>query len=222
MTRQTHIIVILVTAACLVLGVVDAILQPGYLVKSLVKLTLFLLLPLVCAALGGLDLKGLLRPGGRGFRTALLAGAGVYLFILLAYLALRNVFDFSAVTAGLDQGVGVTRENFAWVALYISFVNSLLEEFFFRGFAFLVLKRSSTRRFAYLFSAGMFALYHIAMMLGWFGGEVVALAVAGLFIGGCLFNFCDERNGTIWLSWLIHMFANFAINTVGFLLFAQT
>ena len=38
------------------------------------------------------------------------------------------------LTAALTAGTGVRRENFLWVALYISFVNSLLEEFFFRPF----------------------------------------------------------------------------------------
>ena len=32
--------------------------------------------------------------------------------------------------------MGVNAGNFVFVALYISIVNSLLEEFFFRGFAF--------------------------------------------------------------------------------------
>lgn len=213
-------ILCILLVSCTVMALVDAVLQPGYAVKSAIKIALFLALPLLYAHFGGqLHLKRLFTPSPKGLGVSLLAGLGVYLFILAAYFALRNVFDFSAVTASLNRSVGVTGENFIWVALYISFVNSLLEEFFFRGFAFLALKEVSSRRFAYACSASAFALYHIAMMIGWFSPGVLALAVVGLVVGGLIFDVCNEKTGTIYPSWLIHMFANFAINTIGFLLF---
>ena len=65
-----------------------------------------------------------------------------------------------------------------------------------------------------------FALYHIAMMIGWFGLPVIIISLVGLFIGGMIFNRFDEKSENIYLSWLIHMFANFATNTIGFILFA--
>ena len=67
----------------------------------------------------------------------------------------------------------------------------------------------------------MFALYHIAMMIGWFGLPVLLLAILGLFVGGVIFNYFNEKYDNVYTSWLIHMFANFAINTIGFMLFAQ-
>ena len=105
------------------------------------------------------------------------------------------------------------------MSLYISFVNSLLEEFLFRGFVFLTLKRITGKKFAYLFSATVFALYHVAMMIGWFGIGVFFIVMVGLFAGGLIFNFLNEKSSTVYPSWLVHMFANFAINTIGFILF---
>jgi membrane protease YdiL (CAAX protease family) len=119
----------------------------------------------------------------------------------------------------LTENIGVTGKNFLFVSLYISFVNSLLEEFFFRGFAFLTLQRSVGKKFAYVFSAASFALYHIAMMIGWFSIGLFLLVMAGLFIGGLLLNYLNAKSQTVYPSWLVHMFANFAINTIGFLLF---
>jgi len=58
------------------------------------------------------------------------------------------------------------------------------------------------------------------MMIGWFSPLIFLLALTGLFVGGLIFNFFNERFGNIYVSWLIHMFANFAINTVGFIMFA--
>ena len=39
------------------------------------------------------------------------------------------------------------------------------------------------------------------------------------FAGGCIFNFLNEKCGNIYPSWLVHLCANLAINTVGFILF---
>ena len=105
------------------------------------------------------------------------------------------------------------------MAIYISFVNSMLEEFFFRGYAFLILKTECGRLFAYIFSSSLFAFYHVGMTSGWFNPLIYILSMLGLFIGGCIFNLLNERMLSILPSWLVHMCANFAINTIGFILF---
>ena len=105
------------------------------------------------------------------------------------------------------------------MALYISFINSFLEEFFFRGFAFISLKKLTSRKFAYIFSAALFALYHAGMTAGYFHIGIFLATLAGLFVAGIIFNYLNEKSENIYTSWLVHMFANFAINTVGFILF---
>ena len=210
----------LVLLGCAAMTLVDGVLRPPYAVKSAVKLALFLLAPLLYGYAAGKDgYRALFRIQRRALLRVFALGFGVFALILGAYFALRSVFDFSAVTALLGKNAGVTAENFLWVSLYISFVNSLLEEFFFRGFAFLVLRRYAGERFACLFSALSFALYHTAMMLGWFSPPLFLLALAGLAAGGVLFDLLDARAGTIFPSWAVHIFANLAINTVGFILF---
>ena len=211
-------ICIILTAACLCMALVDAVLRPGYGLKSALKLSLFLILPWIfCYRRDKNALKALFSLKKVGI-WPLFLGAGVYLGILGLYFVARNFFDFSGVDGALQKDLGVNAGNFVWVSLYISFVNSLLEEFFFRGFGFLTLKTVSSRRFAGLFSAALFALYHVAMMIGWFHWSLVALLIFGLVLAGLLFQALDERSGTLYPSWLVHMFANFAINTVGFLL----
>ncbi len=212
---------VLVIIACIIMAIIDAVIQPGYITKSLVKIIVFLLIPIVYAYWGkDIDLKKLISPQKKGIFIAVILGAGVYVVILGAYLIFRNVFDFSALTKSLGETMGVTKTNFLWVSIYISFVNSLLEEFFFRGFSFITLKKVTSRKFAYIFSSSAFALYHIAMMIGWFSFPVILISLLGLFAGGLIFNRFDEKGENIYLSWLVHMFANFATNTIGFILFA--
>lgn len=220
MKKRAYSIIITVVLVCIAMGIIDAVIQPGYVAKSLVKILMFLLIPLGYSAFDKrCRLFALLRPDKKGIKVAILAGCLVFGVVLGAYFLFKNVFDFSALTKSLTQTTGVNSRNFVWVAIYISFVNSLLEEFFFRGFAFLTLKRVSTRKFAYIFSALFFAIYHIAMMIGWFGVPVILISLAGLFAGGIIFNAFDEKYGNIYISWLVHMFANFATNAVGFILF---
>ncbi len=218
--KKQVVIIGIVLFSCVIMGLLDAVIQPDYMIKSLVKIPLFLVLPLIyCKVYKDTNLRKVLVPSKKGFLRALAVGVSVFAIIIGAYMLLKGVFDFSNVTAALTGDIGVTKDNFIWVAIHISFMNSFLEEFFFRGFSFMVLKENTGRGMAYLFSSLTFALYHIAMMIGWFDWYVIGLAIVGLVVGGILFNYVNEKNGNVYMSWLIHMFANFAINTIGFILF---
>jgi len=207
-----------VCVCCGVMLMVDGLWQPGYWIKSGCKIALFLAVPLGYGLLwGDFFWKSLFRGSRKGLLRAAALGAAVYAVILGAYFALQGAVDFSGVLENLPEGV--TKATFPLVALYISFVNSLLEEFFFRGFAYLTLEKRIPH--ASLFSAVAFAVYHTAMMLGWFPPAIFALALAGLTVGGMIFNWLNKYDGSIYTSWLVHMCANFAINTVGFILFAR-
>ncbi|MBO7208221.1 MAG: CPBP family intramembrane metalloprotease [Clostridia bacterium] len=215
---RKNIILFSVIFACVIIGIVDGIIQPGYIIKSLIKIVLFLLIPVIYYGFSK-DSANYLKVNKKGIIIAISFGLVIYVVIIVAYLIFKNIFDFSALTKSLGETTGVNKSNFIWVSIYISFVNSFLEEFFFRGFAFLTLKNLSSRRFAYIFSGAVFALYHISMMIGWFGLPVILIVVAGLFAGGLIFNRFDEVYDNIYISWQVHMFANFAINTIGFILF---
>lgn len=211
-----------VVFSTLAMCIVDGVITPPYLIKSIIKIVLFLVIPMLYFVLykekyG--DLKKLFIPKKKDFLIAMLLGIGVYAVIMTAYFILDAYIDLETIKDSLTSGTGVTAHNFVYVAIYISFVNSLLEEFFFRGFAFLVLKQETSRKIAYIFSSAMFALYHVGMTSGWFNVFIYALAMTGLFVGGCIFDFLNEKCENIYPSWLVHMCANFAINTVGFILF---
>ena len=204
-----------------IMSIVDGIVQPPYAVKSAMKVVLFLLVPMFYFGMYQKDwkqLRGLFVPDKRELGIALALGAGVYGVILGGYLLLTRIYDISDLVLKLTADNGVSAENFVFVSIYISLVNSMLEEFFFRGFAFLTLKGMTSRQFAYGFSAVIFALYHYGMMAAgsiW----ISLLALVVLVIGGYLFNWLNERSGNIITSWLVHMCANLAINTVGFMIF---
>lgn len=217
---QTAGVILIVLFCCSIMGIVDGIVQPSYWIKSLVKVALFLICPIMYfLSSRDLNLKGLFTPTRKGMKLCIFLGLGVFIVITSAYALLKDVFDFSNITASLTGGAGVNKENFIWVALYISLVNSLLEEFFFRGFAFLTLKKLTSRASAYVFSSLAFALYHTAMMMGWFSIWAFFLVMIGLSAGGAIFNFLNEKCDSIYPSWIVHISANLAINLIGLRLF---
>ncbi len=218
--KEIIAIVTIISVCCAIMAVVDGIIQPEYAVKSAIKILVFLIAPVIYSLCDKeLNLRKIFRWNKKGVGLTFGLAIAVYLIILGAYYVGKDIFDFSGITKSLTANIGVTGKSFVWVALYISFVNSFLEEFFFRGFAFLTIKKLISRKFAYIFSSFMFALYHVAMMIGWFSIGVYFITMAGLFVGGLLFNYLNEKNETIYNSWMVHMFANFAINTIGFILF---
>ncbi len=220
MKKRSVILIFVVTIiCCAAMALVDGVLHPGYAVKSAIKVAMFMLVPLVASRIDRSMLYlPLLRPKKKGLLPAISLGVGIYVVILGGYFLVSPFFDFSKIAGALTTNAGVTKENFLYVSLYISFANSFLEEFFFRGFVFTNLEQLSSRKLAYIFSAAAFSLYHVAMMIGWFSPALFLLVMIGLAIGGMIFNWLNEKLDTIYCSWLTHMFANFAINTIGFML----
>ncbi len=220
--KKKTIIMLSVFAFSLAITLIDAFVHPNYFMKIPVKIIFFLALPMlyfIKDKQAFADFKRLFIFKKSGILKALLLGIGIYLVILIGFLLTRNIIDYSNVTSSLTKGMGITAENFIYVSLYISLMNSFLEEFFFRGYGFITLKKYTSRKIAYIFSSALFAIYHIGMLVGMFNFGALLLLLFGLIVGGCIFNYLNELNDNIYPSWFVHMFANFAINTVGFILF---
>ncbi len=218
--KRAIYIIVIVIAGCLIMAWVDAMIRPNYAVKSIVKIALFTLLPISYSLFDRqINFRKLFNFNKNSMKLSAFLGAGVYIFILGAYFILTPYFDFSQVTIALQNNIGVNKENFIFVAIYISLINSLLEEFFFRGISFLTLKDLLNRKISYLFSAATFALYHIAIMTSWFNLSLFIILIVSLFAAGLIFNWLDEKYNNIYVSWTVHISANLAINTIGCILF---
>ena len=220
--KRSISIMISVFIFSLAITLIDAFVQPNYFIKIPIKIVFFLALPMMFFIIHKedfADFKKLFVLKKGGLLKSLILGVGVYAVILLGYLFTRNIIDYSNVTSSLTEGMGITAENFIFVSLYISLMNSFLEEFFFRGYGFITLKKYTSRKIAYIFSSSIFAVYHVGMLIGMFQFGALVILLLGLIVGGCIFNYLNELNDNIYPSWFVHMFANFSINTVGFILF---
>lgn len=220
--RFKWIHLLIIGLGCLVVYFIDVQADFTYWERAGVKILLFLVVPLIYVwFMPRTDLFSIFRQKERtgGLKKSLILGLLVYGGLLALYVLLKDFIDLGTIEASMAENMMITRDNFIAVALYISFINSFLEEFFFRGFAFLKLKRKTGRLAAYGISSLAFSIYHFSIIDGWVSPLLTVLGLAGLFLSGMFFNFINEKNENIWNSYMVHMFANFAINTIGLQMF---
>ena len=206
-------------AAALFLVVMTAVeryLKPGYLIKSVIKFLLISSLILLhgrlfhkrYTALIGLKKKKL---SGRLLFFALFA----YGVIIFAFFLFKDRIDLTSIREALLEKEGLNRDNFIFIFSYIIIVNSFLEESFFRGYLFQVLRGYWSDLWAAVFSAVVFSVYHISIVSGWFDILVFLVMVSGLSAAGLFLQYVSYKQDTLLGSWLVHACANLAINTIG-------
>jgi len=221
-TSKKRYILLSVLIFSLAVTFIDAVVHPPYFAKIPIKILFFLALPMLFFAIfrdEREECRALFRFRKKGLLVSALLGTAIFAVLLGCFFLTRNIIDFSGVTTSLTEGMGLTADNFIYAAVYISIMNSFLEEFFFRGFGFIMLKKYTPARFAYLYSPVFFAVYHVGMLAGMFHPAIILLLLLGLIIGGLIFNAVNDRFGCLYPSWFVHMGANFAINTMGLILF---
>ena len=210
---------IALAVCCIAMSAIELIFTPTYFVKAAIKLALFVIIPMSLVLVRKeTAMLRFFKPNKKTLLPMLAFGMLMYGFIIGAYFLLGKYFDLSGITSSLDE-IGVTKQNFVFVALYIAVCNSFLEEFIFRGFGFIGLSEKIGVKSACIFSAICFALYHITMMIGWYSFWLTALIIFALFVGGVILNILDSKCKTVYPAWIVHIFANLAINTIGMILF---
>ena len=210
--------IILVAVCCIIMALIETVVEPAYFIKSAAKAVVFSAVPLIVMKLLKIKIfDNNTRLNKKDVLKLLLLGAAIYGVIIGAFFLTRNFFDYSALVASLSEDQNVDSKNFIWIALYISFGNSFLEEFLFRFAAFIRLSEFISKKSAYIFSSIMFAVYHIAMIGASFPLPLLMLALFGLAVGGSIFDLVDDKSKNICNSWIIHMFADFAIMTIWYI-----
>lgn len=218
-TRNNHkrplldiVMSILFILSVLTLVTITDLSSSKYAVKALFKLIILLVIPGIY-----LRTKGSIKQAFTVSKKTLLLSIGggilIYGVTLGGYFIVRNYIDFSTIPNTLEQTLGITKNNFIWVALYIPIVNAFIEEFFFRYFLINRLRKFLKQSYSVSISAIVFALYHVAIIGSWQDPLITVGAVIGLFIVGLLFGFISSKEKSIIPTYIIHGAANLAINT---------
>lgn len=209
------LIILYALISCGILYFIEQSVGVSYLIKSSLKLFLFVVLPLISLKKGKKDGKIRKRKFDKkelkNLKYAFVLGILGGIIIIVLGVAFSPTIDFVALKIELAEKLKVTKSVFIFVALYITFINSFIEEFFFRGVVYLGLDREGKRVLGSLFSGILFGLYHMAMFASWFSPILVFICVLGLSIVGVFFNYVNRRTKSFLNSWVIHMIADTSI-----------
>lgn len=216
MSKHVKIAVFFAVLAIVIMSFTERYLTLGYWFKSLIKLVVFGSLIVLYSRYTHKSIKEIINfkfrlPGKKLFIVMIL----VYLIVIAAYFIFKDQLNLEALKNSLFSKEQLTRDNFYWIFIYIIVINSFLEESFFRGFLFNAFKKNSMLLTGYLFASLMFAIYHIGIISSWFNPLVFVTAMIGLLGAGIMLQYIEERYDNLLASYLVHSFANIAINTIG-------
>ena len=187
-----------------VLGVV------GY---SLYKVC-FLVPPLIYCRVHGIRVFGdILKLGNwrRCLSVALwLGGLAVLIFWGVYYFLGDLLLDKAMVAEKIGDQFSVTASTVFMIAPVTIFLNSFLEEFFYRGFAFGLLVKKH-RWLGYLLPAMVFTVQHILFIYHWVTPLPFGMAVVALFVLALVLEKLYEKADSIVAPWLVHAFGDLAM-----------
>lgn len=190
---------------------IEQSLEVEYIWKTIAKVVLFLFIPLILFRKFGFPFLRLRGTDSKSMGIAIGSGILITSIIITSFVLLKPFINLNELIVDLED-TGVTATVFPFIAFYILFGNSMLEEFYFRGLLPSLMGNSKIRL---LVPSFLFAVYHIAIFLPWFSPALLTVAVAGLWLGGVIFQLANEKSGTILPSWTIHMFADIGVLLVG-------
>ncbi|MGE3107015.1 MAG: CPBP family intramembrane glutamic endopeptidase [Phycisphaerales bacterium] len=160
---------------------------------------------------------------GHSLIVGAMLGVVISAGIVGVFLLLRSTFGVNAAdlrATATDAGFG-SPANYLLFGAYLALVNSLLEEYVWRWFAFRAAASLMPPMIAVPVSALFFTLHHVVVLAAYFPVVLTALGSLGVFIGGCVWSGCFLRYGSIWPGYVSHAIVDVAILYVGWqLLFA--
>jgi uncharacterized protein len=144
----------------------------------------------------------------QNWRNGLLLAAGLSLAAAAifagAYAAWSDfLIDEAKIVDKIDAQFGVDKRTVLLVAPFTILLNSLLEEFFYRGFSFGLLVRKNLA-VGYLLPAAAFTVQHVLFIYHWVSLLPLLLAIGGLFVLALLLEWMYAQYDTIVAPWVVH------------------
>jgi membrane protease YdiL (CAAX protease family) len=199
--------------------IIEQILNVDYFVKSTCKIGLFTFIPYLYIKLVKKEsIKNSLNLGEfqlKRLKLGFILGFFSFSIVIIGYIIFSKYIDTQTLVENLNK-IKVNKNNFIYIGLYIIFVNSFLEEFFFRGFIFLNIYEEGNKHMAYIYSSALFALYHMGMIQSWFNMYLIILCMISLMGVGIVFNYLNTRSKNYMNSWIVHILADISIILIGF------
>ncbi len=188
----------------------------GMLANSIYKLS-FILGPLVYCRWHGIGIGRQIfkRQNWRsGLPLALVLGAGTAGLFLAAYAILGDrLLDKAAITAKIHEQFSVNAATVLLIAPFTIVINSLIEEFFYRGFAFNLLAAKNSW-WGTLLPAGVFTAQHLLFVYHWVTPLPLGIGIVSLTVFELLLQAVYKRTDSIVAPWVIHVCGDVAMMAI--------
>lgn len=148
---------------------------------------------------------------GKPFWNAFAMGVGTFLLVKGANTLWPEFLTSTYFPQRLHSCMGSYTDMALAVTVYLALADSLMTEFFFRGFAFFNLSHLADKQFSHLFCAMIYALFTAIRTFGvlsaplWIGWTVLSFGIS------LLFTHLYLRTKTIYHSCMIHLGFNLAV-----------
>ena len=191
----------------------ESFFQLNYLLSSSYKIVFFA--PIFYRHFfSGVSYKQALRKhfSGRVFLAhwPIMLGIGLLLAAIYfgAYELAKGYIDFQTIVAQLDARVQIDVQNILMIGLYIVFFNSLLEEYFWRGFLFDEMRGLVRPWLAYGLTGLAFSFHHVMFYYDWFNLPLFLLVSGGLIAYSLIMNVIFQQVRDLFSCWLVHAMAD--------------
>jgi len=148
-------------------------------------------------------------------------GAIILLYHLRFHQELVNVKAPQKIEAKLRHFGLYSPAGFVTLAVFLSLIHSLLEEYYWRWFVFGQLQRCLPAWAAILVSGLAFMAHHVIVLAEFVHGthqfftKVLPLSV-GIAVGGMVWAWLYHRTGSIYSPWISHLLIDASIMAVGY------
>ncbi len=147
-----------------------------------------------------------------GVGSGALIGASLWCLYLVMF---RSVIDADVLTERVRQ-FGMY-EHFLLYMMFLSIVNSGLEEYYWRWFVFGRLRAKLGAPAAVVLSSLAFAAHHFVALHEFLGSAWLAgLFSVGIAIGGAVWALHYHRTGRLWGVWVSHCIVDVAALSIGY------
>src|SRR3989344_4703019 len=134
------------------------------------------------------------------------------------FFLLKSQLDFSRIAEQLGEKVAVNAQNIVFIGLYVIFINSFLEEYFWGGFMYKELRKVSTRLSASVLTGIGFALHHLMIIYSFLEWYFVGIMFLGLVGFGMFMNHTLEKK-ELFSCWFIHAAMDVIMISIGLIIF---
>ncbi|MFP4423730.1 MAG: CPBP family intramembrane glutamic endopeptidase [Candidatus Woesearchaeota archaeon] len=136
-----------------------------------------------------------------------------------AFYVAKGMIPMEEIASRLHETISLDGTSIIFVGVYIIVLNSLLEEFFWRGFLFDEFRKSFPYWVSHLATGVGFSLHHVVFYYNWFSVPVFLVVTLGLIGYAIIMNMVFQRYGDLFSCWVIHAFADVAQIYIAFTVF---